>query len=110
MFGGTILPRTADELTGEDFTAVSMLSVNVGAEAAVGLPEKAGEVRQLLAAIPIGVECTDLNRVGFERHLGPNSAAQELWDVLRSDKEPWVSGDDNEQDHGRQAPATHSGL
>lgn len=83
---------SAIELTGDDFTAVSMLSVNVPAEAAVGLAEKADRVRQLLAAMPVGVDFTDLSRAGFERHLGQNSAAQKLWDVLRSHKEPWGIG------------------
>ncbi|KRF04294.1 hypothetical protein ASH00_14410 [Arthrobacter sp. Soil782] len=83
---------TANELTSDDFVAVSMLSVFVPADAAVGLQEKANEIRGLLAALPVGLDFTDLNRAGFDRHLGPGSAAQELWDVLRSHGDPWGIG------------------
>ncbi|GAA2173545.1 hypothetical protein GCM10009784_08280 [Arthrobacter parietis] len=83
---------TANELTGDDFVAVSMLSVFVPAEAAAGLQDKANEIRGLLAALPGGLDFTDLNRSGFDRHLGPDSAAQKLWDVLRSHGDSWGIG------------------
>lgn len=83
---------TANELTGEDFVAVSMLSVFVPAEAAAGLQGKVSEIRELLAGLPAGLDFTDLNRSGFDRHLGPGSAAQKLWDVLRSHGDSWGIG------------------
>lgn len=53
---------TANELTGDDFVAVSMLSVKVPGKAAAGLLEKAAEIRELLAALPLDADFTRLDR------------------------------------------------
>ncbi|WP_323958874.1 hypothetical protein GC088_09965 [Arthrobacter sp. JZ12] len=85
---------TANELTGDDFVAVSMLSVEVPGKAAAGLAEKAFEVRGLLAALPVGLDFTELSREQFDRYLGKGSPGWRLWHVLRSAKsERWGIGE-----------------
>lgn len=75
---------TANELTGDDFVAVSMLSVDVPGKAAAGLQERAFEIRGLLAALPVNVDFTRLDRGSFDKLLGDGSPGLKLWRVLRS--------------------------
>lgn len=64
----------------EDFLAVSMLSVNVPAEAALRLLGRdAAVVSRLLAQIPAGVDIVDVE----SEVLNADSPAGQLWDVLR---------------------------
>jgi hypothetical protein len=76
-------PGVAMELTAEDFVAVSMLAVNVPAEAAIGLKKRSADVNDLLALLPIDTDLTELDQSGFDEHLGKDSAGQKLWDLLR---------------------------
>lgn len=74
----------ANQLTGDDFVAVSLLSLDMSPEAAIGLGwHRNTEVQRLLAAIPTSRDFTTLNRDEFETHFGSGSPAQQLWDVLR---------------------------
>lgn len=83
---------TANELTGDDFVAVSMLTINVQGKAAAGLQELVFVIRGLLAALPVGLDFTSLDRRAFDQLLGKGSPSQRLWDVLRSYDEPWDIG------------------
>jgi hypothetical protein len=67
-----------------DFLAVSMLSVDVPAEAAIRLLERdAGNVQKSLSQIPADVDIVD---VEVQTLLG-NSPAGHLWDVLRQGRD-----------------------
>ncbi|MHA7218621.1 DUF6308 family protein [Arthrobacter sp. MDT1-48-3] len=92
--GGGDRVEVANELTGDDFVAVSMLSVDVPPEAAIGLAgHRSGDVRRLLAQIPASLDFTTLTPAQFGAHLGPESAAQQLWDILRGRQDyPWGIG------------------
>lgn len=92
IWGGGGGGFTANELTSDDFVAVSMLSVDVPGAAAVGLSEKAFEVRGLLAALPVSADLTRLDRAGFDRYLGDGSPALGLWRLLRSYGDRWGIG------------------
>lgn len=83
---------TANELTGDDFVAVSMLSVDVPGKAVAGLQERAFEIRGLLAALPVDLDFTTLDRSQFDRYLGQGSPGQKLWDTLRSRDHRWGVG------------------
>jgi Family of unknown function (DUF6308) len=63
-----------------DFLAVSMLSVDVPAEAAIRLLERdAATVSRLLLEIPVDVDIVDVD----PEMLDADSPAGQLWDVLR---------------------------
>lgn len=67
-----------------DFLAVSMLSVNVPAEAAIRLLSRdTAIVRRLLSEIPADVDIVDVD----PELLGGDSAAGQLWDVLRQSRD-----------------------
>lgn len=77
-------PNTHYTLTAGDLLATSTLSVDVPARASVALlGPLAGDVSRLLARIHVDTDLGSLDEEGFERELGPSSAAQELWDLLR---------------------------
>ncbi|WP_104168605.1 DUF6308 family protein [Arthrobacter sp. SX1312] len=92
--GGGYRAEAANELTGDDFVAVSMLSVDVPPEAAIGLAgHRTGDVRRLLGQIPASLDFTTLTPTQFDAHLGPDSPAQQLWDILRGRQDyPWGIG------------------
>jgi hypothetical protein len=81
--GGGDRSQVANQLTGEDFVAVSMLAVNVPAEAAVGLRARAEDVQGVLKQIPTHLDLSTLDQAGYDEHLGPGSAGTQLWDLLR---------------------------
>ncbi|SDH47498.1 hypothetical protein SAMN05216377_12326 [Pseudonocardia oroxyli] len=80
-FAGGDRPDVADTFTVDDLVAVSMLSVTVPGRAALNiLGPDAGELAELLAAIP-----TDVDLVDAEPHMiDDGSAANHLWQALRS--------------------------
>lgn len=81
--GGGDRADVADQLTGDDFVAVSFLSVEVPPMAAIGLMRgEKKNVDRLLSLIPTNVRMSDLDEKGYERHLGMDSPAQELWEVI----------------------------
>lgn len=74
----------ANKITSNDLVAVSMLSVHIGGEAALGLVEDlAGEASKLLEEIPVGLKFEELDDDGHELHFGRDSAALKLWNLLR---------------------------
>nr|WP_221936634.1 DUF6308 family protein [Skermania sp. ID1734] len=86
LFTGSVFERLEDdrkcpnEFTTSDFVAVSMLSVNVPAQAAIRLLGRdRDECSQLFAEIPMGVELADAD----DALIGPDSAAAQLWKLLR---------------------------
>jgi hypothetical protein len=91
--GGGDRDEAVNQLTGDDFIAVSMLSVQVPPDAAIGLAARNAQVQQLLGRIPISLDFTTLTPAHFAAHLGPESAAQQLWDTLRGRQDyPWGIG------------------
>ncbi|MHA7181613.1 DUF6308 family protein [Arthrobacter sp. MDB2-24] len=92
--GGGDRPDVVNELTGDDCVAVSFLSVEVPPMAAIGLMRGEKEnVDRLLSLIPADVRMCDLDAVGYEKHLGMKSPAQELWDVItRRGGQKWKIG------------------
>lgn len=82
--GGGDREEVANQLTGDDFIAVSMLSVNVPPKAAIGLAgHRSAHVQRLLGEIPTSLDFTTLSPMQFDTHMGLESPAQELWDLLR---------------------------
>ncbi|MFF8892770.1 DUF6308 family protein [Brevibacterium casei] len=76
-------PGTENVITAADLYSVSTLSVNVPAKAGIAiLGEGASVFAGLLDQIP-NVAIGSLSEAEFERHLGPESKALELWDLLR---------------------------
>lgn len=81
--GGGDRPDIANEITGDDCVAVSFLAVEVPRAAAIGLMEYEKEnVDRLLALIPTEITMWKLDADGYEEHLGMQSPAQELWEVI----------------------------
>lgn len=84
-----------DRFTAVDLYAVSMLAVQVPAKAGIGiLLEQAELFESLLSRVP-DVHIKDLSREEFQRDLGPDSVALELWDRLRrngADEKRWNVG------------------
>ncbi|MHA7191117.1 DUF6308 family protein [Arthrobacter sp. MDT2-16] len=92
--GGGDRPDIANQLTGDDCVAVSLLSVEVPPMAAIGLMRDEKEnVDRLLSLIPTDVRMCDLDAEGYEKHLGMESPAQELWEVItRRNGKKWDIG------------------
>ncbi|MGV0109022.1 DUF6308 family protein [Arthrobacter sp. CP30] len=92
--GGGDRPDIANEITGDDCVAVSFLAVEVPRAAAIGLMDREKEnVDRLLSLIPTDINMWDLDEAGYEKHLGMQSPAQELWDVITRRKgEKWDIG------------------
>jgi hypothetical protein len=92
--GGGDRADVANRLTGDDFVAVSFLSVHVPPMAAIGLMrDEKKNVHRLLSLIPTNVRMSDLDEKGYERHLGMDSPAQELWEVItRRNDAKWDVG------------------
>ncbi|WP_426006347.1 DUF6308 family protein [Paenarthrobacter sp. NyZ202] len=84
----------ANSLTADDVLAVSFLSVQVPAPAAIGLLEtSAGKVQGLLEQIPTDLDLASVSSVEYEALLGPNSPANDLWCLLRgSESYRWGIG------------------
>lgn len=89
-FTGSQFERIGAELRDEnvftpaDLYSVATLGVNVPARAGIAILETEGSTfNGLLSEIPVGEEIGSLSELEFERILGPESIAQQLWDLLR---------------------------
>lgn len=70
-------------ITGSDLYALTTLDIEVPRRAGIGiLATEQAEITQLLEQIP-DVKLQDLSRSEFLEHLGPDSPAARLWDLLR---------------------------
>lgn len=78
-----------NQITASDLLAVGTLSVNVPARANIALlGELAEEISGLLAQIPADMRIAALrDESSFNDHLGPDSLAHTLWDLLRRNAE-----------------------
>lgn len=75
-----------DRITGSDLYALSTLQISVPRTAGVGiLGAERTRITELLAQIP-DVKLEELSSEKFDRHLGPDSPAQALWDLLCRNK------------------------
>lgn len=92
--GGGDRPEVRNRFTADDLVAVSFLSVEIPAVAAISLlRDDAESVEELLSAIPADLKMADLDEAGYEEHLGMESPAQKLWElVTRKDEEKWGIG------------------
>jgi len=82
-----------NRITATDLVAVSMLSVDVPAQASVGILETHAEkISGLLSEIPAGLKFEDLTAEEFDRHLTEGSPADKLWALLRQHEDPWAIG------------------
>lgn len=88
--GSEISPN---QITATDLVAVSMLSVHVPAQAALGILEThADQISELLAQIPHDLKFEELTPKLFEKYLGEGSAADKLWALLRQYEDSWQVG------------------
>lgn len=77
---------TEDVFTAADLYSVSTLSVDVPAQAGIAiLGTEASAFNGLLEQIP-NLAIGSLSEPEFEKHLGPESKAMELWDLLRRNR------------------------
>ncbi|MFJ6454953.1 DUF6308 family protein [Paenarthrobacter sp. NPDC091669] len=92
--GGGDRVGVVNSLTANDVLAVSFLSVQVPASAAIGLLEaNTREVTGLLEKIPADLDLASVSLHDYERLLGPNSPASALWQLLRgSENTRWGIG------------------
>lgn len=92
--GGGDRNEVAHVITADDVLAVSFLSVQVTARAAIGLLEaRASEVSELLEQIPTDMDLSAFRADEFDSVLGPQSPAVQLWRLLRgSDTYRWGIG------------------
>lgn len=82
--GGGDSGENRDTITADDLIAVSFLSVRIPGEAAIGfLDTHKDKISGLLKEIPSDRKLADLSSSEFSQFLGQDSAAQELWHVLR---------------------------
>ncbi|MCC3268635.1 DUF6308 family protein [Arthrobacter gengyunqii] len=79
--GGGDAPEVVNRFTSDDVVAASFRSVKIPARTAVGLLEtRAGDISDLLAAIPADIDLPDADAV---QDLGAGSPARQLWNLLR---------------------------
>src|SRR5699024_7326640 len=72
-----------NRITGSDLYALSTLQISVPRAAGIGiLNMERSRITKLLSQIP-DAKLEELSAKDFEKHLGPESPARQLWDVLR---------------------------
>lgn len=82
--GGGDEPEVVDTFTPDDCVAVSFLSVDVPARAAIAvLDTQKEEANSLLSKIDPNLDLADVKAEDFDEHLGAESPASQLWDLLR---------------------------
>lgn len=82
-----------NQITAIDLVAVSMLSVDVPAQASLGILETLAEqISELLSQIPQDLKFENLTPELFEKYLAPGSPADKLWKILRQYDDPWDLG------------------
>ncbi|WP_417365816.1 DUF6308 family protein [Glutamicibacter arilaitensis] len=83
----------ANRITSDDLIAVSMLSVHVPAEAALGiLGSHAEKISELLIRIPKDLKFETLTTKEFQQYLASESPAVQLWQLLRQQGDRWGVG------------------
>lgn len=92
--GGGDAAEVVNTITADDLIAVTFLSVDVPAPAAIGILEThKGKISELLEQIPADLDLANLSVEDFASTLGQDSAAIQLWRLLRqSDAERWGVG------------------
>lgn len=89
--GGDVVEPS--RITAADLIAVSMLSVHVPGQAALGIIEElGGEIERLLVQVPNDVRLEDLNEEGFKQFLDDGSPTDRIWQLLRQRKDVWGVG------------------
>lgn len=93
--GGGDAPGVVNCVTADDLIAVSFLALDVPGEAAFGiLKTHAALISDLLAQIPADLDMADMQANDFDKLLGEDSAALQLWHVLRGrDTGRWGMGE-----------------
>lgn len=82
--GGGDSGENRDTITADDLIAVSFLAVNIPGDAAIGfLDTQKGKISGLLKEIPTDRNLADVSPAAFPKIFGEDSAAMELWHVLR---------------------------
>lgn len=82
-----------DRITAEDLIAVSMLSVHVLGQAALGiLGSCAKELGKELQLLPPDLRFEKLTDAEFREYLGEGSPADLLWKILRQEDNRWGVG------------------
>ncbi|MGO2619510.1 MAG: DUF6308 family protein [Glutamicibacter ardleyensis] len=82
-----------DKITAEDLLAVSLLSVHVPGQAALGiLGSCAKELEEQLKLIPVDLRFEELTDVEFRQYLDKDSPAEKLWKILRQEGDRWGVG------------------
>ncbi|WP_181150538.1 DUF6308 family protein [Arthrobacter sp. MYb216] len=85
--------REPNKITAEDLIAVSMLSVHVPGQAALGiLGTYAEQLGEQLAQIPVGLRFEELTEGEFQKFLADGSPADKLWEILRQPGNRWGIG------------------
>lgn len=92
--GGGDSGENRDAITADDLIAVSFLSVKIPGEAAIGfLDTHKDKISSLLMDIPGDRALSEVSPAAFRKILGKDSAAMELWHVLRGrDTGKWDVG------------------
>lgn len=92
--GGGDAPEVANTITADDLIAVTFLSVDVPAPAAIGILEThTDRISELLEQVPADLDLASVVATDFAAVLGPDSAADQLWRLLRqSDAQRWGIG------------------
>lgn len=76
-----------------DLIAVSMLSVHVPGQAALGIIEKLdGEIEKLLTPLAVELRLENLTADQFSQFLDCGSPADEIWQLLRQKADLWGIG------------------
>ncbi|ALO67937.1 hypothetical protein AS189_17410 [Arthrobacter alpinus] len=92
--GGGDASEVVNTITADDLIAVTFLSVDVPAPAAIGILEThKDKISELLEQIPSDLDLAKVSAEDFASTLGTDSAAVQLWRLLRqSDAEWWGIG------------------
>lgn len=82
--GGGDKKQVQNRITADDIVAVSFLSIDFPAQAAIGLlGGRAKDVTALLEDIPANIDLADVTAEKREELIGNDSKAQKLWELLR---------------------------
>ena len=85
--GGGAGPSVANRLTAEDLVAIALLGEDIKGPAVLGLLEThAEEITGLLEQIPADLNMAEVPPEDFTRLYGKDSAAWQLWDLIRGYK------------------------
>lgn len=92
-FGGGGDRNEPNRVTAGDLIAVSMLSVHVPAQAAIGILEDMDEeIESLLTQVPAEARIEDLSGTDFATFFERGAPASVLWRLLRQKEDTWGIG------------------